>query len=52
MLFRSVNETHDSALKVANDFKIKIDELVVEIFRLLEANEKCEKDVKSLEGSP
>ena len=46
-----VNETHDRALKVANDFKIKNDELVVEIVRLLEANVKFEKDVKSLEDS-
>ena len=30
---------------------IKNDELVVEIVRLLEANEKFEKDVKSLEDS-
>ena len=52
MLFRSkVNETHDRALKVANDFKIKNDELVIEIVRLLEANEKFEKDAKSLEDS-
>ena len=46
-----VNETHDRALKVANDFKIKNDELVVEIVRLLEANKKFEKDVNSLEDS-
>ena len=37
------NETHDRALKVANDFKIKNDELVVEIVRLLEANERKER---------
>ena len=44
---------HDALpiLKVANDFKIKNDELVVEIVRLLEANKKFDKDVKSLEDS-
>ena len=46
-MIRNLPKTSDNT----NDFKIKNDELVVEIVRLLEVNEKFEKDVKSLEDS-